>query len=180
MGGMQRYYLAHYIVANAGWFNKYLVLHTVDRKGKWHPTVPAEVVALNLDHPVRGVIPFRLSDAALKTGAVRLVNPVIPVDKARFVAFLRDWVYNGETLGQLLKPGMMWGFGVMVFGLCLAWPADRKARRVLEEGRRVRGAEMVTRDEFNQRRKYNLGIGFKTLKSPVCARSSGSSIRMGR
>ena len=88
--GMQRYYLAHYIVANAGWFNKYLVLHTVDRKGKWHPTVPDEVVPVNLDHPVRGVIPFRLSDAALKTGAVRLVNPVIPVDKAHFVGFLRD------------------------------------------------------------------------------------------
>ena len=96
--GMQRYYLAHYVVANTGLFQKYLVLHTVDRKGKLHPTVPAEVVALNLDHPVRGVIPFRLSEAALKTGAVRLVNPVIPVDKARFVGFLRDWVYNGETL----------------------------------------------------------------------------------
>ena len=37
--GMQRYYLAHYVVSSAGWFNKYLVLHTVDRKGKWHPTV---------------------------------------------------------------------------------------------------------------------------------------------
>src|ERR1700722_15127252 len=40
--GMQRYYLAHCVVASAGWFNKYLVLHTVDRRGKWHPTVPAE------------------------------------------------------------------------------------------------------------------------------------------
>ena len=164
--GMQRYYLAHYVVANTGLFQKYLVLHTVDRKGKLHPTVPAEVVALNLDHPVRGVIPFRLSEAALKTGAVRLVNPVIPVDKARFVGFLRDWVYNGETLTELLKPGMMWGFGVMMFGLCLAWPADRRARRVLEEGRRVRGAEMVTRDEFNRKRKYSYGIGFKTLEKP--------------
>ena len=54
----------------------------------------------------------------------------------------------------------------MIFGLVLAWPADRKARRILEDGRRVRGAEMVTRDEFNQRRKYNLGIGFKTLEKP--------------
>ena len=54
----------------------------------------------------------------------------------------------------------------MVFGLCLAWPADRKARRALEDGRRVRGAEMVTRDEFNQKRKYGYGIGFKTLEKP--------------
>ncbi len=29
--GMQRYYLAHYVVSSAGLFQKYLVLHTVDR-----------------------------------------------------------------------------------------------------------------------------------------------------
>ena len=45
---MQRYYLAHYVVASAGWFNKYLVLHTVDRKGRTHPTVPAEVAPVKL------------------------------------------------------------------------------------------------------------------------------------
>ena len=55
--GMHRYYLAHYIIVNAGRFNKCLVLHMVDRKGKWHPTVPDEVVPVNFDHPVRGVIP---------------------------------------------------------------------------------------------------------------------------
>jgi type IV secretory pathway TraG/TraD family ATPase VirD4 len=164
--GMQRYYLAHYVVANTGLIHKFLVLHTVDRKGKWRPAVPDEVVPVNLDHPVRGVIPFRLSDAALQAGAVKLANPVIPVDPQLFVKFLRNWVYNGESLEQLLKPGVEWGFAVMIFGLVMAWPADRKARRILEDGRRVSGAEMVTRDEFNQRRKYNLGIGFKTLEKP--------------
>jgi hypothetical protein len=164
--GMQKYYLAHYVVANTGLIHKFLVLHTVDRKGKWRPAVPAEVVPVNLDHPVRGVIPFRLSDAALQAGEVKLANPVIPVDPQLFVKFLRNWVYNGESLEQLLKPGVEWGFAVMIFGLVLAWPADRKARRILEDGRRVRGAEMVTREEFNQRRKYNLGIGFKTLEKP--------------
>jgi hypothetical protein len=164
--GMQRYYLAHYVVANTGLIHKFLVLHTVDRKGKWRPAIPAEIVPVNLDHPVRGVIPFRLSEAALQAGEVKLANPVIPVDPQLFVKFLRNWVYNGESLEQLLKPGVEWGFAVMIFGLVLAWPADRKARRILEDGRRVRGAEMVTRDEFNQRRKYNLGIGFKTLEKP--------------
>ena len=38
--GMQKYYLAHYVVASTGLFHKYLVLHTVDRKGKWHPDGP--------------------------------------------------------------------------------------------------------------------------------------------
>jgi hypothetical protein len=63
---MQKYYLAHYVVANTGLIHKFLVLHTVDRKGKWRPAIPVEVVPVNLDHPVRGVIPFRLSEAALQ------------------------------------------------------------------------------------------------------------------
>ncbi len=49
--------------------------------------------------------------------------------------------------------GIWWGLGVMVAGLCFAWPQDRKARDILENGRRVRGAELVTRDEFNCKRK---------------------------
>jgi type IV secretory pathway TraG/TraD family ATPase VirD4 len=52
----------------------------------------------------------------------------------------------------------------MVAGLCLAWPQDRKARDILENGRRVRGAELVTRDEFNRKRKYGIGMGFLTLE----------------
>lgn len=162
--GMQRYYLAHYVVSSAGLFQKYLVLHTVDRRGRWHPTVPAEVVRVQMASYPHGAIPFRLSEAALERGAVRLVNPVIPVDKARFAAFLRDWVYDGYTLTDLAKPGMWWGLGVMFVGLCFAWPQDRKARDILENGRRVRGAEMVTRDEFNRKRKYGIGMGFLTLE----------------
>lgn len=162
--GMQRYYLAHYVVSSAGLFQKYLVLHTVDRRGRWHPTVPAEVVAVQMAPYPHGVIPFRLSAAAVEHGAVRLVNPVIPVDKGRFAAFLRDWVYDGRTLTDLAKPGMWWGLGVMVVGLCFAWPQDRKARDILENGRRVRGAELVTRDEFNRKRKYGIGMGFLTLE----------------
>lgn len=162
--GMERYYLAHYVVASTGLFQKYLVLHTVDRRGQVHPTVPAEVVPVRMATYPHGVIPFRLSAAALQRGAVRLVNPVIPVDKGRFVAFLRDWVYDGRTLTDLAKPGLLWGLGVMVMGLCFAWPQDRKAQAILEHGRRVRGAELVTRDEFNRRRKYRIGVGFRTLE----------------
>ncbi len=42
--GTKKYYLAHYVVANTGLIHKFLVLHTVDRKGKWRPAVPDEVV----------------------------------------------------------------------------------------------------------------------------------------
>jgi hypothetical protein len=35
---------------------------------------------------------------------------------------------------------MLWGFGVMIMGFYFAWPQDKKAQRIIEEGRRVRGA----------------------------------------
>ena len=167
---MQRYYLAHYVVSSAGLFQKYLVLHTVDRRGRWHPTVPAEVVPVAMASYPHGAIPFRLSEAAIERSAVRPVNPEIPVDKARFAAFLRDWVSDGRTLTDLAKQGMWWGLGVMLVGLCFAWPQDRKARDILENGRRVRGAEMETRDEFNRKRKYGIGMGFLTLEPAACAK----------
>ena len=112
MDGMQRYYLAHYVVASAEWFSKYNVLHTVDRRGKIHPTIPEEVVPVQLASYTRGVIPFHLSDAAIKTGAVRIINPLIAVDKMRFIAFLRQWIYAGKTLGELAMPGVWCGLGI--------------------------------------------------------------------
>jgi type IV secretory pathway TraG/TraD family ATPase VirD4 len=164
--GMQRYYLAHYVVSSAGWFNKYVVLHTLDRRGRWHPTIPAEVVPVKIASYPHGVIPFRLSDAAVQTGAVRLANPLISVDKARFQAFLRDWVYDGRTLRELAMPGVWRGLGVMLVAFCFAWPKDKKAQEILEHGRRVRGAELINRDQFNRRRKYRSGIGFLNEEPP--------------
>ena len=65
--------LAHYVVSSAGLFQKYLVLHTVDRRGRWHPTVPAEVVPVQMANYPHGAIPFRLSTAAVEHGAVRWI-----------------------------------------------------------------------------------------------------------
>ena len=46
--GLQRHYFVHYVAASAGWFEKYAVLHTVDSRGGWHPTVPGEVAPVKL------------------------------------------------------------------------------------------------------------------------------------
>jgi hypothetical protein len=78
-GGMQRYYLAHYVVSSAGWFNKYLVLHTVDRRGKWHPTIPDEVVPVQMATYTHGVIPFRLSSIAPTVDLVLIVAMAVSV-----------------------------------------------------------------------------------------------------
>jgi type IV secretory pathway TraG/TraD family ATPase VirD4 len=139
------------------------VLYTVDRRGKSHPAIPAEVEPVQVVRAPRGTIPFRLSEGAKKAGAVRLVNPVVAVDRERFKAFLRDWIYHGRTLTDLAKLGLAGGLAVMVIGMIVAWPLDRQTKDILENGRRVRGAELVTRGEFNRRRRYRTGIGFRTL-----------------
>jgi hypothetical protein len=115
---LERYYLAHYILVSAGWFEKYAVLHTVDARGKSHPAMLADIEPV--DAP-RGAIPFRLTEAAKEAGAVRLVNPVITVDRKRFTAFLRDGIYHGGTIADLAKPGIAFGVTATVIGMILAW-----------------------------------------------------------
>jgi hypothetical protein len=155
---IERHYLTPYMLVSAGWFEKYAVLHTVDEKGKSHPATPAEVESVDMTNAPRGTVPFRLTEAAKKARAVKLVNPVVTIDKERFKAFLRDWIYHGQTLTDLAKPGMWYGLGVTAVLFVLAWPRDRRAKEILVHGRRVRGAELVTRDQFNCRRKHQLGM----------------------
>ena len=106
-----------------------------------------------LDHPVRGVIPFRLSrcgDPGGRGAAGESGDPGRIKAAASWSSCATGFI-TARRWRSLVKPGVEWGFGVMVFGLCFAWPQDRKARRILEDGRRVRGAELVTRDEFNRK-----------------------------
>jgi hypothetical protein len=42
------------------------------RRGRWHSTVPEEVVPVKLAGYTRGAIPFRLSEVAVERGVVRL------------------------------------------------------------------------------------------------------------
>ena len=44
LGGLQRFYVPHYVVNKAALLPKMRVLDTVERSGKQHPTVPWEVV----------------------------------------------------------------------------------------------------------------------------------------
>ena len=47
LGGLQRFYVPHYIVNEAKLFPKMRLLYTVERSGRVHPTVPWEVVDLD-------------------------------------------------------------------------------------------------------------------------------------
>jgi hypothetical protein len=51
--------------------------------------------------------------------------------------------------------------GVLIVGLIAAIPLERKRSLLLRKGRRERGPELVTREQFNRKRKGD-GIGFVT------------------
>ena len=104
---IERHYLAAYMLASTGWFEKYAVLHTVDAKGKSHPSTPDEIEPVEITNPPRGSTPFQLTEAAKKAGAVKVVNPVITVDREKFKNFLRDWIYHKQTSPNWRSPACM-------------------------------------------------------------------------
>ena len=57
-----------------------------------------------------------------------------------------------RPLPELAKQGAIWAGVFLVFGLLVAVPQDRKAQRMYQEGRIVRGPVMATRDGFNRKR----------------------------
>ena len=160
------HYLPHYVLSSAGQSGKYWILNTVTRRGT-HLTTGAEVEAV----PVAGsrysvrAMPFRLTPRALERGAQALQWRRIEADNRKLHAFLRTRVYGVRPLPELATQGAVWAGAFLVVGLLVAAPQDRKAQRMYQEGRIVRGPVIVTRDVFNrkrQRKGRTRGIGFVT------------------
>ena len=153
------FYLPHYIASGAPWSagaRRCRLLETVTRRGV-HLTASREV------EPVPGG--FRLTPAAVERGAVGLRWQRVEADSAKLHEFLRSEVYGARPAGELAKDGALWACTLLLNGLCLAVPMDRRAQRMYREGRLVRGPVVVARDAFNRKRKRGGrtdGIGFVT------------------
>src|SRR5260370_38834764 len=63
---------------------------------------------------------------------------------------LSEWIYEGQSPDDLIRPAWFGALGIFVLGLVLAIPRDRARVRMLEHGRRLKGPQMVTVKEFNQ------------------------------
>ena len=164
------HYIPQYVMTAVGPSGTYWILNTVTRHGAMHLTTSSEVQAV----PVTGsrynvrVMPFRLTTAAVEDGAKALQWSRIDANNIKLHAFLRRGVYRARPLPELAKQGAICAGVFLIFGLVVAVPQDRKAQRMYQEGRVVRGPLMVTRDLFNrkrQRRGRTSGIGFVTKES---------------
>src|ERR1700687_4177600 len=164
---LQRYYLSPYLrSAMAGVLltrtGSYRVLTVVGRRG----------TRFALDDEVRPVTSetdaasFALNEAGGRIGDVRLIWDTGPYDHATLHDFFRHWIYRDQAPLDLLRPAVWSGLAVCVVGLTIGVAKDAARTRQRKEGRRLKGPELLTQDQFNLRLGAD-GVGFLQRPSLV-------------
>jgi len=107
-------------------------------------------------------VPVALSQSALQHGYVLLYQePARSYIDAPLNAYLKTAVYGGDSLFDLYKLPLLFGLVSLVIQLPFSIANDVRRRRALRYGRRLKGPEMMTPREFNNRVEGD-GIGIKT------------------
>lgn len=107
-------------------------------------------------------IPLALSRSALQRGYVLLyLRPEENYNDATFSAYLKTSIYDGDSLFDMYKLPLLFGLVSLIIQLPFSLARDVRRRRQLRYGRRLKGPEMMTPKEFNNRVAGD-GIGIKT------------------
>jgi hypothetical protein len=107
-------------------------------------------------------IPLALSQLALRRGyALLYQGPNQSYIDATLSAYLKRAVYDGNGFLDLYKLPLLFGLLSLVIQIPFAIGKDVRRRKELRYGRRLKGPEMMTPNEFNKRVGGN-GIGIKT------------------
>ena len=142
--------------------SQYRMLFLTGHGSKPGPAMNDDVVHGKTVQPGGRIIPLALSATALQHGNDLLFpGPARSYVDARLRDYLKVAVYNGNDLSTILKTPMLCGAGVFLVLLPLAALKDVKRQKALKYGRRLKGPERLTPQEFNQAVKGD-GIGFKT------------------
>jgi Type IV secretion-system coupling protein DNA-binding domain len=159
---LQRFYLATYIrsgLRSASSFaksNRYQMLTVITKKGS-HWASEGEVVDVRTHS---GNATLTLTGDAVKIGDLRLVLQQVQADNRKLHEFLGRWVYQDQTVMDLLRPACWGGLAVLLVCLAVAIPKDKVRDRERREGRRLKGPELVTPQVFN-RRNHSDGARFE-------------------
>src|SRR5258708_34456373 len=107
-------------------------------------------------------IPLALSQAASQRGyTVLYLGPEQNYIDASLSAYLRSAVYGSDGLFDLYKLPLLFGLLSLVIQLPFSIAKDVRRRKGLRYGRRLKGPEMMTPRECNDRGAGD-GIGIKT------------------
>ena len=133
---------------------RYTLLQGFNAKGQMLLVIDDQVQAVK---GADGRYGYVLTDEGIKAGLVRLQYVTDVYNDQRLHAFLGQWVYENQTLWDFAKRPTYWTLAFFVVLLFLAVPRDRARRNVWKFGRRLRGPELTTTAEFNEklgRRKW--------------------------
>jgi hypothetical protein len=83
--------------------------------------------------------------------AIRLTWQEGQYQHDRLLEFLIRWIYTDRSLIALLWPAPQVGAAVLIVALLAAIPADLARARERRHGRRLKGPELVTPQQFNRR-----------------------------
>lgn len=107
-------------------------------------------------------IPLALSTDARELGYTLLFRaPERSYVDDRFSVYLKGVVYKGATLWDFFEPPILGGAILFLILLPVATFKDVQRQKQLKYGRRLKGPEMLTPQQFNKTVKGD-GVGFKT------------------
>jgi type IV secretory pathway TraG/TraD family ATPase VirD4 len=126
------------------------------------PVMSDDVVLGKTEAKGNQPIPLALSTEARERGYSLLFRgPERSYVDARFSVYLRGVVYGGSTLLAFFEPPIFGGAGLFLILLPISVFKDVQRQKQLRYGRRLKGPEMLTPQQFNKTVKGD-GVGFKT------------------
>jgi type IV secretory pathway TraG/TraD family ATPase VirD4 len=122
----------------------------------------ADVIDGSTPQPGGKPIPLALSQLALQSGYMLLyLGPEQTYIDGSLSAYLKGEVFAGDSLLDLYRLPLLFGLASLVIQIPFSISNDVRRRRALRYGRRLKGPEMMTPQEFNNRVRGD-GIGIKT------------------
>ncbi len=149
----ERLYLSDYLRSGAreklpGASGRYTLLEGVMTKGRQVFVTGNEIEAVK---GADGRYGYVLTDQGVKDGLTRLQWTTGMFNDRRLHEAMASYVYGNQTLWDFVKRPTYWTAAFFVLLLLVTVPKDRARRMVWRYGRRLRGPELVTTAEFNER-----------------------------
>ncbi|MFP5276597.1 MAG: type IV secretion system DNA-binding domain-containing protein, partial [Acidobacteriota bacterium] len=149
----ERLYLSDYLRSGAreklpGASGRYTLLEGVTAKGGRLFVTGDEIEAVKGQNGRYGYV---LTDQGIKDGIVRLQWTTGMFNDRKLHDAMASYVYQNQTLWDFVKRPTYWTAAFFVLLLFVAVPKDRARQMVWKFGRRLRGPELVTTTEFNEK-----------------------------
>ena len=157
----ERLYLMDYLKSGArgqggaAMQSKYTMLEGVTAKGS-----PVFLLGDQVERvaDVDGKPGYRLTDEGVKAGLVRLEWVTGQYNDRGMHALLGRWVFKHDDIWGYMARPFYFSLAFLVVAMFVAVPKDRARRMLYKHGRRLRGPELVTTTEFNEKLGKSKGL----------------------